>query len=64
MQTAFTIGILGGCGDSFRTMQYFEQVVIYYQTVSPRIRILLPLSSKGERWVARFGVRVLNRLIL
>lgn len=54
MQSIFIIGILGGCGASIRTAQYFEEIINYYQKTFPRIRILLPLFSKGERSVASY----------
>lgn len=52
MEPAFTLGLLGGCGDGIRTAQYFAQVAAYFQQFSPHVRILMPLTSKGERSVA------------
>lgn len=54
MNPIFTIGILGGCGGSLRTAQYFGQVAAYFQKTMPRVRILLPLTSRGERSVASY----------
>lgn len=54
MDSAFTIGILGGCGDGLRTAQYFQRVAGYYQQEMPRVRVLIPLASKGERSVAAY----------
>lgn len=52
MHTPFTIGLLGGCGDGLRTARYFEHVVAYHRKTFPRVRVLLPLMSKGQRSVA------------
>ncbi len=54
MEPAFTIGILGGCGNSLRTSQYFGQLAAYYLKSMSRIRLLIPLASKGEQSVASY----------
>ena len=52
LQTPFTLAILGGCGDGIRTARYFGQLVAYHRRTFPRVRVLLPLMSKGQRSVA------------
>lgn len=52
LHTPFTIGLLGDCGDSLRTARYFEHVAAYHRKTFPRVRVLLPLMSKGQRSVA------------
>lgn len=54
MESAFTIGLLGGCGDGAGTAQYFGKIVLHFQKNIPRIRILMPITSKGERSVASY----------
>lgn len=54
MEPAFTIGILGGCGNGLRTAQYFGQLAAYYLQTMSRIRMLIPLASKGEQSVASY----------
>ena len=54
MEPAFTIGILGGCGNGLRTAQYFGQLAAYYLKSMSRIRLLIPLASKGEQSVASY----------
>lgn len=54
MGPIFTIGLLGGCGDGFRTGQYFCEIANCFLKTMQRVRILLPLSCKGERAVAMY----------
>ena len=54
MEPAFTIGILGGCGNGLRTAQYFGQLAAYYLQTMSCIRMLIPLASKGEQSVTSY----------
>lgn len=52
MEPVFTIGILGGCGEGESTARYFARVADFFLAIMPRIRIIIPLTCKGERSVA------------
>lgn len=52
MQPPFTLGLLGGCGKGRSTANYFESVVNYYLKTFSRIRVLLPVTTAGERSLA------------
>lgn len=53
MNPAFTLGLLGGCSRSRSVARYFEKVASHYLRTFPRVRVLLPVTTGGERSVAR-----------